>query len=117
MAKLDENPQHTCIHEDWRKIVDEWRKVTDMRLNTVETSVSNNEAMFQKIMDKLNSLDNKMSLTQQQNGYQDKDIEKLKKDDERKQDEQYQTLKTILKVIGTFVSGVLATIFVYYLIH
>ena len=117
MAKLDENPGHTYIHEDWRKTVDEWRKVADIRLNTVEETTNNNKAMFQEIMNKLNSLDNKMSLTQQQNGYQDKDIEKLKKDDEKKQEDQYDTLKSILKVIGTFASGVLATVLVYFLIH
>lgn len=104
------NKEHVCIHEEWRETV-------NRRLDDVEQDTRNLKKSHSDILSEIQGLRSDLGLTQQQNGYQDKDIEQLKKDDSNNQKEQYNTLKSILGRIGLFGSGVLATLVTYFILH
>jgi len=114
MAKLDENPQHTCIHED------KW-KDHDRRLNTLETDLKEDMRDLKNDVkdtkNEISNLRNDLNLNKQQNGYQDKKINTMEQAEQERQKAHDEMISDVLRLIGGFALGIVSSVLIYFLIH
>lgn len=114
MARLDENPQHTCIHED------KW-KDHDRRLNTLETDLKEDMRDLKNDVkdtkNEISNLRNDLNLNKQQNGYQDKELDTIKQAEQDRQKAHDAMVRDIIKLIAGFALGIISSVIIYYILH
>lgn len=114
MAKLDENPQHVCLHR-------EMLQDHERRLNTLETDLKDDikdiKSDMKDTKKEVSGLRTDLNLNKQQNGYQDKELDTIKQAEQDRQKAHDAMVRDIIKLIAGFALGIISSVIIYYILH
>ena len=81
----------------------------------MKSMITKNANSHMDILLEIKGLRTDLQLTQQQNGYQNKDIECLKTQKEKQENNRFEMKRDTYKLIGAFILGVITPIILFYL--